>query len=648
MGMNINTCRNGSLAILLGSVLLLTAALPAQAQEHTLNLQDADIQVLIATVAEITGKSFIIDPRVTGKVTVISARAMEEDQIYRVFLSVLQVHGFAAVPSDGIVKIVPDISARQSGGTADGDEAVVTRVIPVTSVSPSELMPVLRPLMPQQAHLVVLESSNALLVSDRAANVDRIERLVRRIDHDSDDSVEAIVLENANAAELSRILNTLFPANAGQTTITDERTNTILLYGEPSMRLKLRALISHLDMPDKGGGATQVVYLRYANAAELVPILEQTTRSLNRDSDDSSPLSIQSHGETNALVITAPAAIFRSLQSVIRQLDIRRAQVLVEAIIAEVSVQKVRELGVQWQLLSSLDAVTDPDGNITGVSGGAYGGTNFGQRGTGVNILDLATNPGSAASGLNIGYLSGVTSILGQDFLQIGAVVRALEADADTNILSTPSLVTLDNQEAEIFVGQEIPFVTGQYTNTGAAQGSVNPFQTIQRETVGLTLNVTPHINEGDSVVLKIREEVSSIARTQLAVDLTTQKRALTTTVMVPDNTILVLAGLTTDDVLDAQEGVPGLSKIPWLGNLFKYRSTTSIKRNLMLFIRPRILRNDGEQIGVSSEKYNFLRAQQIRARENSRGLTPAEEMPLLPELFDYLQAPVPEPPDER
>jgi general secretion pathway protein D len=299
-------------------------------------------------------------------------------------------------------------------------------------------------------------------------------------------------------------------------------------------------------------------------------------------------------------------------------------------------------------MLSSLDAVTDTDGNITDISGGAFGGTNYGPRGSGVNIFDLATNPGSAANGLNIGYLSGTTSILGQDFLQIGAVVRALEADADTNILSTPSLVTLDNHEAEIFVGQEVPFVTGQYTNTGAAQGSLNPFQTIQRETVGLTLNVTPHINEGDTVVLDIREEVSSLARTQLAVDLTTKKRMLTTSVMVPDNTILVLAGLTTDDVAEAQEGVPGLSKIPLLGNLFKYRSTTNIKRNLMLFIRPRILRNDGEQIGVSAEKYNFLRTQQIQARENSHGLTPSDEMPLLPELFDYLQAPLPEPPDER
>jgi general secretion pathway protein D len=338
--------------------------------------------------------------------------------------------------------------------------------------------------------------------------------------------------------------------------------------------------------------------------------------------------------------------VHRALSGIVRQLDIRRAQVLVEAIIAEVSVQTVRELGVQWQLLSSLDAVTDADGNVIDIDGGAFGGTNFGPRGSGINIFDLATNPASAAQGLNIGYLSGTTSILGQDFLQISAVIRALEQDADTNVLSTPSVVTLDNQEAQIFVGEEVPFVTGQYTNTGATEGAINPFQTIQRELVGLTLNVTPHINEGDSVVLDIREEVSSLARTQLAVDLTTTKRELTTSVMVPDGAILILAGLTTDDVVEGQEAVPGLSRIPLLGNLFKYRSSSNVKRNLMLFIRPRILRDDADQAQISSSKYNYLRSEQIRSREATRGLTPAEEMPLLPELFDYLQAPVPEPPD--
>jgi general secretion pathway protein D len=625
---------------------LLLLALPVQAQEHTLNLQDADIQVLVATVAEVTGRNFIVDPRVTGKVTVISSQAMDEEQVYRVFLSILQVHGFAAVPGEDVIKIVPDIAARQSGRQGTGSEAVVTQVLPVRTVSASELLPVLLPLLPQQAHLVALDAANALLVSDRQANVERIRDLVRRIDKSSEEPVETIVLQHASAVELARTLNALYPGVAGDAAIADERTNTLMLTGDSAHRLRLRALVGHLDMPTESGGATQVVYLRYAGAEDLVPILQTTMRSLHGVDESGSGPSIQAHGDTNALVITAPPSTFRSLQAVIRQLDIRRAQVLVEAVIAEVSAETVRELGVQWQFLSSLDAVTDGDGNVVDLEGGAFGGTNFGGRGTGINIFDLATNPAGAAGGLNIGYLSGTTTVLGTEFLQIGAVIRALAADADTNILSTPSLVTLDNQEAQIFVGEEIPFVTGQFTNTGAAQGSVNPFQTIQRETVGLTLNVTPRINEGDAVVLEIREEVSSLSRTQVAVDLTTSKRELLTTVMVPDNTILVLGGLTTDDVAEGEEAVPGFSRIPLLGNLFRYRKASAIKRNLMLFIKPRILRSDQDQFGVSAAKYDFLRAEQIKARSRATGLTPAEELPLLPELFDYLQTPVPEPPD--
>jgi general secretion pathway protein D len=631
---------------LMTALTVLMFAMPLRAQEHTLNLQDAEIQVLVATVAEITGRNFIVDPRVTGKVTVISSQAMDEDQVYRVFLSILQVHGFAAVPGDDVTKIVPDITARQSGREGTGADAVVTQVMPVQSVSASELLPVLRPLLPQQAHLVALDAANALLVSDRKDNVDRIRKLVQRIDRSSDAPVETIVLQHASAAELASTLNMLYPGGAGETVIADDRTNTLMLAGDAARRLKLRALVGHLDMPAESGGATQVVYLRYASAADLVPILETTLRSLHGNAEAGGGPSIQAHEDTNALVITAPPATFRSLQAVIRQLDIRRAQVLVEAIIAEVSAQTIRELGVQWQFLSSLDAVTDGEGNVVDLEGGAFGGTNFGARGAGVNIFDLATNPASAAGGLNIGYLSGSTTVLGMEFLQIGAVIRALAADADTNILSTPSLVTLDNQEAQIFVGEEIPFVTGQFTNTGAAQGSVNPFQTIQRETVGLTLNVTPHINEGNAVVLEIREEVSSLSRTQVAVDLTTSKRELLTTVMVPDNTILVLGGLTTDDVSEGEEAVPGFSRIPLIGNLFRYRKTSAIKRNLMLFIRPRILRSDQDQHNVSAEKYNFLRAEQIKAKTGATGLTPPEELPLLPEIFEYLQTPVPEPPD--
>ena len=623
--------------------LALLLALPWQsllAQTHTLNLKDADIEVLVATVAEITGKSFIIDPRVTGKVTVISSATMDEDQIYQVFVSILNVHGLAAVPGDGVVKIVPGVQALQSSGGAEnaGSEDIVTRLIPVTHVKASDLIPLLRPLAPSTAQVVSHDSSNTLLIADRAGNVNRLQQIIERIDRAADEDVEVIRLEHANARELAGTLNRLYPASPAQAAIADERTNTLLLGGDPSRRLKLRTLISHLDTPLESGGATQVVYLNYARATELVPLLEQALKaSLGAAAENASTASIQAHEETNALIITAPPAVYRSLQPVIRQLDIRRQQVLVEAIIAEVSLETLREVGVQWQFFDNLG---DPDG-------GVFGGTNFNSGGN--NIINLANGIGSdvpvnPGSGLNIGYVSGTTSILGTEFLDIGALIRALDADTDSNVLSTPSIVSLDNSEAEIYVGQEVPFVTGQFTNTGLSnqEGTVNPFQTISRNEVGIRLQVTPHINEGDAVVLDISQEVSAIAAVTGAVDLITNKRTLKTSVMVPDNTILVLGGLITDDLRETEEAVPGLSKIPGLGRLFRYNSAESVKRNLMIFIRPRIMTDNSVMESISGSKYEYLRARQLELREEPRGLTPTNQMPLLPELYEYLQTPAP------
>ena len=620
----------------LGSLLTLLMA-PVVAQDHVLNLQDADLQVLVSTVADITGRSFILDPSVgTQKVTVISSQPMDEAEIYRVFLSILQVHDLAAVPSGDVTKIVPDRVAAQTAALGAGPEDVITRVLPVTSMPPSAMLTALRPLAPQQANLAALDEAGALVVSDRAANVERLAALVQRIDRGNDQPVEVIRLENANAADLARTLASLYPGGTAQTVMADERTNTLLLSGDPAQRTHIRALVSHLDEPLAGTGASQVVYLRYADAEDMVPLLEASLASLASDPEAVNRSTIQAHGETNAVVISAPPALAREMQAIIRQLDIRREQVLVEAIIAEVSAQTVRELGVQWQLTDGLD-----DGD------GAFGGTNFGARGSGVNILDLALNPAGAASGLNLGWLSGSTSILGEDFLQISFLVRALAQDGNTNILSTPSLVTLDNQEAVIFVGEEIPFVTGQYNTEFQQGGDTTPFQTVQREEVGLKLTVTPHINEGDAVVLDIQQEVSSLSGNQFAVDLTTRKRTLATSVMVPNNTVLVLGGLITDDLMESNEGVPGLSRIPVLGRLFEYENTTQLKRNLVVFIRPRILESDADSLAVSSRKYDYLRAEQLNARERSQSLTPKDEMPLLPELYDYLQTGVGAPSDD-
>ncbi len=646
------SCLRPSLILILAAVLLSPAAVRAQA--HTLNLNDASIQTLTTTVAEITGKNFVLDPRVEGTVNVISNKAMAPDEIYELFLSILKVHGFAAVPSGDFVKIVPDAVARQDAipnvlgaGPLAGDQ-LITQVVEVSHVSASELVPLLRPLVPQNGHIIAHPGSNLLMISDRAGNVARLAQIIRRIDTVSEDEIEVIALSHANATEVVRMLNLLAGDNAqgAPKAIADERTNSVLLSGDPGVRLKLRTVISHLDTPLDAGEATQVIYLRYASAESLLPILDGVSRSLAGGGQEA-PATIQAHAETNAIVVTAPPAIFRALQAVVRQLDIRRLQVMVEAVIAEVSTDLARELGVQWQA-AEIDQLGDS---------GPIGGTNFRTNfGSGPGIVDLTggtdgtglVNLSRLGPGLNLGYLSGTVRIqsgtdaegnpIFQEVPQLNVLVSALDSDADSNVLSTPSVVTLDHQEAVINVGQSVPFVTGQFTNTGTAGGAVSPFQTITREDVGLKLTVTPHINEGDTVILNVSQEVSSLTSSTIAVDLITNKREISTTVMVPDSGILVIGGLIDESLQETVQKVPALGDIPVLGNLFRYRSSQKTKRNLMVFIRPRILRDPGLGDQLTSSKYNYIRQQQLQARDEYQGLLKPEALPLLPSLEQYLE----------
>ena len=645
----------------LPALLLIGLVHTAQAQ-HRLNLQDAQIEAFIATVSEITGRNFIVDPRVEGAtVTVISQQPMSADEIYDVFLSVLRVHGFAAVPAGDFVKIVPDATAHQDtipfGRDELGHDALVTEIVTVQHVPATDLATLLRPLVPQNAHIVAHPGSNTLMISDRAGNLDRLKRIIARIDTTSENEIEVIPLRHANATEvvraISQLSETATAAGGGPRAkvIADERTNSVLISGDPGSRLRFKTLISHLDTP-LDSGSTQVIYLRYAAAESLVPILENVSRSLGLDQQAAAEggagggVTIQAHAETNSLIVSAPPAVYRSLAGIVRQLDIRRKQVLVEAIIAEVSTDMSKELGVQWQ-------VTDIDQlGESGVIGGTNFPTNFG---TGSGIIGLGgtdeglINLGGLVPGLNLGYLSGVIRVptgqtdaegnpLFQEIPQLSALLSALDADSDTNVLSTPSIVTLDHQEAVINVGQEVPFITGQFTNTGANNAAVNPFQTIERRDVGLTLTVTPHINEGDVVILDIAQEASSLSPQSGAVDLITNTREITTTVMVPDQGILVLGGLIDEDLRETIRKVPGLGDIPVVGNLFKYRSAKKVKRNLMVFIRPRILRDPASENAITGAKYNYMRQQQIEARDNYRGLLDAEQLPLLPDMDDYLR----------
>ncbi len=430
---------------------------------HTLNLKDADIQTLIATVSEITGKNFIIGPNVQGKVTVISAKPMKADEIYDVFLSVLRVHGYAAINSGSMVKIVPEAMAQQDGsGGLNGKhghepDELVTQIIPVQHVPATQLVPILRPLMPQGAQLIAHPASNSLVISDRAGNVERMISIIHRIDTVSDAGVEVIPLQHASASELARTLTQLAGNNAADAdqprVFADERTNSILLSGGKSGRLRMRALIAHLDTPVGGGGDTQVIYLNYASAKDLVPILQGVAATLTGDvqpgkaaagaavsaGSGASTATIQAHEGDNALVISAPPAVFRSLASVVRQLDIRRAQVLIEAVIAEVSNETANELGVQWQLPLGGNNHIIGGTNFTGPSAGnniftATGGLNNVASGGGIAPVSTLGN------GFNLGYLDTI-SINGTKLLSLGALVSALASNGKNNVLSPGSSV---------------------------------------------------------------------------------------------------------------------------------------------------------------------------------------------------------------
>ncbi len=630
----------------LACALLAASHLACAAEETvTLNLKDADITSVISTVAEITGRNFIIDPRVKGKVTIISTRPLAADEVYQVFLSVLNVHGFAAIPDKNVIKIVPEVTAKQNPiPNADeqrpgrGDQ-YVTRVIQVENVAAAQLVPILRPLLPQEAHLAAYPGSNVLIASSTAVNLERLIQLIRRIDLSGDSEIEFIKLQHASAEEVVRILSSLITDAAkaaqqpGETPKlgADLRTNSVLLSGDRGSRLRLRTLITHLDTPMERSGNTQVIYLRYAKAKELAPVLTGIAGGITKKATGTTAdktgeaLNIQADEAVNALVISAPPDIMGNLEQVIRRLDIRRAQVFVEAVIAEVTDEKARELGVQWAF----------DGSANNAPVGIV---NF--AGSGSGLSNLASTPPKVGDGL----LAVVGDTASAGGTRIGALLRALSGDVNTNILSTPSLVTLDNEEAEIVVGQNVPFITGSYTSTGTGSSTpTNPFQTISRQDVGLSLKIKPQINEGDTVRLEIAQEVSSISSaTTGAADIVTNKRAIKTSVLVDSGQVLVLGGLIDDQQVQNDQKVPGLGDIPLLGYLFSYKKTTLVKRNLMVFIHPTILRAERDSLAIVGDKYNYMRQQQLAVRERGVRLMANDSAPLLPEWNDFLALPPP------
>jgi general secretion pathway protein D len=575
---------------------------------------------------------------------------MSPNAFYEAYLSILQVHGYVAVSAGNTIKIIPDANARQvpandlPGSVSSTSDEIVTQVIAVHNVSAAQLVPILRPLIPQYGQLAAYSASNMLIITDRANNVSRMMRIIERIDKASDDEIEVITLQSATAAEIVKTLNSLTASVAAQAAeggqplkvVSDDRTNSILLSGDKSARLRLKTLITYLDTPLQSGGNTRIRYLEYADSEDLAKKLKEQIQGITQaatgaptgaaasttTSAVSNSVSIWGDKGTNALIVSAPPKIMEQVMAIVDKLDIRRAQVHVEAIVVEVSATKAAELGVNWALYGS--------------SGSNIPAAVFSGGSTPITTLAgavIKSDPTSIPTGTTLGIGRIVDS--GASF---AAILRALKEDGNTNVISTPSIITLDNQEAKIEVTQQVPLITGQYTNassTTGTTGTVNPFTTIQREDVGTKLTITPQINKGNSVLLKIAQEASSLSQqTGDAGSLITNKRAITNQVMVEDGQTIVLGGLLEDNLTEGKSQVPILGSIPIIGNLFKARNSKKVKTNLLVFIKPTILRDGAQATIETNSKYNFIRDMQLGRNNGQATLQPGEKQPVLPALI--------------
>ena len=639
----------------IGITAALTLSAVSAAQEYTVNLKDTDIQEFIKFVADVTGTTMVVDPNVKGKVRVISSKPVSQAELYDLFLSILDVQGYTAVRSGQVIRIVPSKDARSSpvpimdDQSAVGNDEYVTQVIRLDNISAAKLIPVLRPLVPQQAHLAAYAPSNAIIISDIRSNIGRIVDIIERMDRSAIQTTEIIRLKYGVAEDVVSMLNTLEKSRQGEgadadkeaVLVADKRTNSVVVTADELTVDRIRKLVTYLDTPLEQSGNVRVIYLEYADAIEIAEVLTRVMQNISRLEEGGSSKragsgesTIEADEGTNSLIITADTDEMAALEAVIARLDIRRAQVLIEAIIVEMTVTEGQDLGLQW-LFTNDNGVYGS--NITtdearrqslGQLGGALvpddGSENIGTREV---AASLATIPGTT-----LGW--GVVD----ESLTMTVILNALESQGNNNILSTPSLLTLDNEEAYITVGSEVPFVTGSYTNTGVGNGASNPFQTIERESVGVTLKVTPQINEGNAVVMDIVQEVSTLAPSLIASDLITNERKIETMVLANDGNIVVLGGLVSDEIQDDSQGVPVLSSIPLVGRLFRSDSVKVTKQNLLVFIRPTIIRDDEDLAGATAEKYRYIRDQQMERRERGLMFLDDGNLPVLPTWEEQIQ----------
>ncbi len=597
------------------------------AQEETwkVNLKNADIREFVTQVSTITGRSFVVDPRVKGNVTVISTESMGQAAIYELFLSVLRVHGYAAVPAGNVTKIVQQVLAKQSSNPKDflvtgSSEELITSVIPVRNSPSTELVKILRPLIPQYGHVAGIENPNVLIVSDHAENIARLIEIVKRIDVADDQAIEIIELKEAWVEDMVGLLEQLAPDQIGSgakgpnrvTIVASERTNSLVVKGDKTSVARVKALIGRLDVPANRSGSTQVIRLAHSDATELAEILKAIIEEDEGGSDSGSfKFSIQADEALNALVVRADPSTMLEIKDIISSLDVRRMQVLIEAAIVEVTADFTRQLGSELFVGDANSAnvplgLTAPSGTLAQVLQNLALDTD--------GPVDLGTSPLFAA---------GRQSESGTSF---GVIIRALATNADVNLLSTPSITTMDNEEAKIVVGQNVPFRTGS-TATGS-DGTTNPFTTIQREDVGLTLEVTPHIHDGNLVRLKIHQEVSEVDASSLssigsdgASDLITNKRTINTTILVDDRAVIIIGGLIRDKETANNSRVPVLGSIPGLGVLFRSKTTSIEKQNLLVFLRPTVLATRTAINTETERKFESVYEVEIEGRDPAEAL---------------------------
>ncbi|KAB7710450.1 type II secretion system protein GspD [Plesiomonas shigelloides] len=632
------------------------------AEEFSANFKDTDLKTFIETSGRNLNKTIIMGADVKGKVSIRTVTPLNERQYYQLFLNVLESQGYAVVTLDnGVLKVVKSNVAKteplpvlgEQGDDYQGDE-LITRVVPVRNVSVRELAPILRQMIDNagSGNVVNYDPSNVIMLTGRAAVVERLTEVIQRVDRAGNKSEEVIPLEHASSSEIARVLENLTknskdsqPASMKSQVVADERTNSLVISGDPAIRDKMKRLIRQLDSEMERSGNSQVFYLKYSKAEDLVEVLNQVSGSLKAAQGEGQAgvrsrqdvVSIAASKTSNALIVTAPQDIMRSLESVITQLDVRRAQVHVEALIVEVAEGNNINFGVQWAskdagLMQFSNGTQIPIGSLVGALSKAQP-----QKGSTIISENGATtiNPDkegdlSALTQLLAGYSGTAVGVVKGDWM---ALVQAVKADSSSNVLSTPSITTLDNQEAFFMVGQDVPVLTGSTTGSD----NKNPYNTVERKKVGIMLKVTPQINEGNAVQLVIEQEVSKVEG-QTNLDVVFGERKLKTTVLADDGELIVLGGLIDDQAGESVAKVPLLGDIPLLGHLFKSTANKKEKRNLMVFIRPTILRNGLAADGISQRKYNYIRAEQIYRDEQGLSLMPQTAQPILPA---YGQQPV-------